>query len=108
MSAPSQQASLAALAALLSIDVTSVAGVGLQLTGTWSGTVSFEASIDGQNFVAFNMVPSNSATPASSATANGCFSANCAGYACVRARMSAFTSGAAIVTLLNEDGAGRF
>lgn len=90
------------------IDVTSRAGVGLQLTGTWVGTVSFEASLDGQTPVALNMVPSNSATPASSATSNGCFSANVAGFAIVQARMSSYTSGTALVTLIGADGAGRF
>lgn len=88
--------------------VRGLAGVALQLFGTWVGTVTFEATIDGNVWVAFNMVPSNSATPASTATANGCFSANCGGYEAVRARFSTATSGAVQAYLQGSVSAGRF
>ena len=89
------------------LDVDCAGAVGLQLTGTWVGTVSFEASLDGATFVAFNMVPSNSATAASSATGNGCWSANCGGYWRVRARMSAYTSGTAVAFLRGASSGGK-
>lgn len=108
MSSPAVTGSLGAASETVSVAVGNSGGVGLQLTGTWAGTVSFEASIDGLTFVAFNMVPSNSATAASSSTANGAWSANCAGFSIVRARMSSYTSGKAGVTLLNADASGRF
>ena len=92
------------------LNVRGSAGVGLQLTGTWSGTVSFEALVDGEanTWVAFNMVPSNSATAASTATGNGAWSANCAGYEAVRARFSTATSGTVRALLLATEGAGRY
>lgn len=90
------------------INVRTGAGVGLQLVGTWSGTVSFEATLDGRTWVAFNMVPSNSATAASSATANGAWSANCAGYEAIRARFSTATSGTVEVHLQVTEAAGRY
>lgn len=94
----------------ITFSVRGLGGVGLQLTGTWAGTVSFEALIDGDAFtwVAFNMVPSNSATAASSATANGGWSANCAGYEAVRARFSTVTSGTVRAVMQGAEAAGRF
>jgi hypothetical protein len=57
--------------------------VAVQITGTLSATISFEATVDGTNWVAFNMIPSNSATVAAG----------------IRARCSAYTSGAPVVTI---------
>ena len=93
---------------LISIGTRGLAGVGLQLLGTWAGTVSFEATLDGENWVAFNMVPAASATAASSATANGCWSANCGGYEAVRARFSTATSGTVRAWMEASEGAGRY
>jgi hypothetical protein len=108
MSSPAVCGSLTSASPSLSAGVSNSGGIGLQLTGTWTGTVSFEASIDGLTFVALNLVPSNSATAASSATSNGCWTGNVAGFAVVRARFSTATSGTVGVTLLNADAAGRF
>lgn len=93
---------------VIQIGTRGLAGVALQLLGTWSGTVTFEATVDGNNWVTFNMVPSASATPASTATSNGCWSANCAGYEAVQARFSTATSGAVQAYLQGCAGAGRF
>mgnify|MGYP001566147037 CR=1 FL=1 len=90
------------------IGVRGLSGVALQLTGTWSGTVTFEATLEGNTWVAFNMVPSNSATAASTATANGAWSVNCGGYDAVRARFSTATSGTVKVTLQACPSAGRY
>lgn len=108
MSSPAVQASLSVAQDALNIGVGNCGGVALQLAGTWAGTVSFEATVDGLTWVAFNMVPSNSATAASSSTGNGVWSANCAGYATVRARFSTATSGTVNATGQNSDAAGRF
>lgn len=95
---------------VVQIGVRGMAGVALQLLGTWAGTVSFEAIVDGDagTWVAFTMVPSASATAASSATANGAWSANCAGYDSVRARFSTVTSGTVRAILQACATAGRF
>lgn len=92
----------------LPIDVRGLGAVGLQVAGTWTGTITFEASIDGRTFVALNMVPSNSATPASTTTGSGAWTANVAGFTLVRARWSTTTSGAPEVTLLAANLGGRF
>lgn len=62
-------------------------GVAIELYGTWTGTVTFEALV-GVNWVAFNMTPSNSGTDASTATGNGAWSKAYNGYTKVRARLS--------------------
>ena len=80
------------------IDVRKAGAVGLQLVGTFVGTIEFEGSINGGTFVALNLVPSNSATAATSATAVGAWSGNIGGYSVVRARSSAWTSGSATFT----------
>ena len=73
--------------------------VGIQLNGTWVATAQFKGSIDGANFVALSMVPSNSITTATSATANGVWNANVGGYQVIQVSLSAFTSGAVVVNL---------
>lgn len=90
------------------LGVEGCAGVALQLLGTWTGTVTFEATVEGNTWVAFNMVPSNSATAASTATGTGAWSANCAGYSAVRVRFSTATSGQVRATLRSCAAAGRF
>ena len=92
----------------VAIGVRGNGAVALQLLGTWSGTVTFEATVDGNTWVAFNMVPSNSATAASTATGNGAWSANCAGYDAVRARFSTATSGTVRAILQVTEAAGRY
>lgn len=89
------------------IDVRGAGAVGLQLAGTFVATVQFEACIEDGSFVALNMVPSNSATAATSATDVGAWSANCGGYATVQARASAYTSGTVRVTLQTASSGGK-
>lgn len=100
----------------ITMSVRGLASVGLQLVMSalaagvpaWSGTVSFEATIDGINWVALNMVPSNSASAASSATASGIWTANVGGFDIVRARVSAYTAGWVEAWMEGSEGAGRF
>lgn len=88
------------------ISVDGAGAVGLQITGTFTGTVSFEGSLDCQTYVALNMHPLNSTVAASSATAVGAWSSNVGGVSCVQARMSSYTSGTAVVTLRKAPGNG--
>lgn len=44
-------------------------GIGVQISGTISATLQFEASIDGVNFIAAPMVPSGGGAAVTSATA---------------------------------------
>lgn len=70
-----------------------------QLTGTWAGTVTFEASVDSANWVTVSVTPSNSATTVTTATGNGVWWVENTGYAAFRARFSTATSGTVKMTI---------
>jgi len=92
---------------VLLLDVRGLGGVALQLSGTFTLTVQFEATVDGQTWVSLRMLPSNSTSAVTNATATGAWSANVAGFKLLRARVSAFTSGSADVTFLASSASGR-
>lgn len=78
----------------------SVGTVGIQITGTMTGTtIAFEATVDGSNWVALNCMPSLSATAASTATAVGAWTVSSGGYAAVRARCSVYASVSPVLTV---------
>lgn len=73
--------------------------VAFQVTGTWTGTISFEATVDGSNWVALEVESvGNSATLATSTTANGIFRAVVLGLSQVRARLT-WTSGTSVTVV---------
>ncbi len=72
----------------------------IQVTGTWSGTITFEATLDGNNWVTATVldIGSTSRTHHSTTTTNGLFNADeYAGCLYFRARVSAYTSGSVTV-----------
>lgn len=79
-------------------------GIGVQVAGTFSGTLQFELTIDGTNYVA---VLGNSVTTGAQSvttTATGIFFFNVVGAFRVRVRSTAWTSGSATVTLVGLPG----
>ena len=92
---------------LLLLDVRGLGGVALQLSGTFTLTVQFEATVDGQTWVSLRMLPSRSVSGATSSTSAGAWSANVAGLKLLRARVSAYTSGSAELTILASAASGR-
>jgi hypothetical protein len=85
--------------------VVGYAGVAIQLTETWVGTVLFQATVDGSTWVSVNGLPPDSTTPASSATATGVWVFSAAGFKSIRAYCSAFSSGPIGVTLRADTAA---
>lgn len=74
--------------------------VGLALSGTWSGTVSFFATVNnGAVWSAFNVNPSASSTAVSTATANGSWTNSPAPYSHICAVFTTASSGTAVVTI---------
>jgi len=70
----------------------------LQVTGTFSATITFKASVDGTNFEDIATTNTNTGTIGTTATAAGIFRINCAGYQKVRAVISGYVSGTITVT----------
>ena len=82
-----------------------IVGHSVQVTGTWTGTLTFQASVDGSTYV--SLLGSNvaSGASASSTTANGVFSFTNGGYRSVRVTATAAMTGTAVVTI-NQGYAG--
>lgn len=80
---------------LVSVDAAGYRWVMCQITGTWSGTITFQASMDGANW--FNILvnrPDSTQNAFGTATANNIYSAALPGRY-FRARMTSYTSGTA-------------
>ena len=77
------------------IDAAGFSAVGVQVTGTFVGTVHFEGTVDGSNWVAVQGANLNDGSVATSATAAGLFSIPLAGLSHFRARV-AWTSGTSV------------
>jgi hypothetical protein len=75
--------------------------VAVQLTGTWTGTVTFEVSVDnGTTWVTQNMLPSTGTqTAVTSATANGVWYSSQLVGSQFRARFSTATTPPVVVTV---------
>lgn len=84
--------------------------VGVQIAGTFVGTLVFESSVDNSNYVAMTVVPmGGTGIPVMTTTAPGIWQADGTGMATFRVRCTAYTSGTAVVTLISSvgDGGGR-
>jgi hypothetical protein len=78
---------------------------GIQVTGTWGGTLVFEGSVDnGTTWVSIPAVVPVTGVEVTSTTANGVWSAACAGFAQVRVRGNTVTSGSATIFLDSATG----
>lgn len=91
------------------VDVSQRTDVAVHLTGTWAGTVTFEVSIDGTNWVSLAMLATTqtaNATRVASATANGMFVADVTPYKKFRARYSTDTSGTVVCRIYRATRGG--
>lgn len=94
---------IGALNAALAVAVEDTNYFTVQLNGTWAGTISFEATVDGTNWVSLALVNSSSTaltTGVVSTVGNGIFFHPSAFANQFRVRFSAYTSGTASVTFL--------
>ena len=96
--------SLTAAEQSVALTLAGAANVAWQLTGTWVGTVSFEASNDNTNWVAIWAYQAGTGTIVQDSTVNGVFRNTTAGFAYVRARCSAYSSGTIVVTGVGSQG----
>lgn len=70
----------------------------MQVQGITTATITFEATIDGANWVAVQATNLNSGNIATTTTADGIYRITVLGLVSVRARISAYTSGTITVT----------
>lgn len=79
--------------------------VGVQVVGTFTGTLGFELTIDGENWV---LVQATNVTNVGEVTATtpapGVFRFEVVGVTAVRVRALAWTDGSAVVTIVGMDG----
>lgn len=91
-------------------NVSSQGSIGIQITGTWSGTITFKSSIDGTTFVSLGVVSVADTTAAKvlTTTANGTFQATVAGLRTVRVHFTTRASGTATISARMTTVAGKF
>lgn len=65
----------------------------VQIAGISGDTITFEATVDGSNWVAIQFKNLNSGTEATTATADGIYRATVLGLLQVRARISTYSAG---------------
>lgn len=75
----------------------SATAVSVQVTGTWVGTLAFEGSNDGSNYVPLRGYPVAGGSYASDTSGNGAWTLPAGGLLYVRVRASVWTSGTATV-----------
>jgi hypothetical protein len=89
----------------VAINTQSSGTCGIQVTGTWTGTLVFEASVDnGTTWVSINATVPVTGVDVTSTTANGVWSASVAGFAQLRVRGNTVATGTAVVFLDSATG----
>jgi hypothetical protein len=71
--------------------------LGIQITGTWAGTITFSGSVNNSTYATILVVPVGATTPVSTTTANGVWTVAVGGLTSVRVAFTAYTSGTAVV-----------
>lgn len=98
MSTAGNEGTIAAVTQVVTLGVTGQGAIGIQVEGTWVGTLQFECSVGGA-YSTMNVTPPNSATAVTSTTANGIWLASAAGIRLIQIRASAWVSGSARIRL---------
>jgi hypothetical protein len=96
-------------AGCVTLKTSNYAGIGIQVTGSWSGTLAFQATTDGTNYVALNCSAANSTTAVTTTTANGLWKCGITGVGIVQVVFTSYASGTAVVTMqaaTAADGSG--
>lgn len=86
------------------LEVTQRDSIAIQVFGTFTGTLVIEATVDGTNWVAIQVIPAGGTNYQSSITTSGIYTTACGALQLVRIRASAFSSGSALVTLKTGNG----
>lgn len=79
-------------------------GVGVQITGTFSGTLTFQMTIDGTNWVNVQAADVSTGSASTGTTTTGIRYFNVVGAQSVRVTATGWTSGSAVVTVVGLPG----
>ena len=79
-------------------------GVGVQVTGTFSGTLTFQMTIDGTNWVNVQATDVSTNTAATTTTTTGIRFFNVVGAQSVRVTATVWSSGSAVCTVVGLPG----
>ena len=85
-----------------SLSLLGMGGVAMQLSSpsdNWSGTITFEGSVDGASFATLLVAASATGAAVSTATSTGLWFANCTGLKVVRGRVSTYSAGSIRMSL---------
>lgn len=91
---------LSALNEAVTVTVSDSDRIAFVVTGTFTGTITFEASVDGTTYAALGGQTPAGGGLITTLTAAGTYvtlAGGCQGYETVRARMSAYTDGSALI-----------
>lgn len=91
--------SLTALASVVAAAVKGAKSAVVQVTGTFVGTITFEASVDGVAWSTVQVIVQATSALATTTTTTGLFLVPNPGFGFIRARMSSYTSGTAGVNI---------
>lgn len=88
-------------------DTSNQGSIGIQVTGTWSGTITFQGSVNGTTFTSLVLVASNDIafTPVTTTTGNGVWNGSIAGLQKVRVVFTSYVSGSALVSIRSAQSA---
>lgn len=90
---------LSTLNSVVMMGVSGYGGVAFQIQGTFTGTITFEASVQGSEFEPLRVVATDNSTAVTTTTGTGIYIGSAVGLTTVRARMSAYSNGAASVII---------
>lgn len=93
------QGSITAAGASIVLVVDGFVQAALQITGTWSGTLLVEATVDGSTYFTVDAIPIPASSSVSSITTNGQWLIQTAGFLEIRIRCSSYDAGTAQVSL---------
>ena len=98
---------ITALNGTVQIDVGGYGSVAIQITGTWTATVTFQGTVDGTNWETLQVVPLASGTAVTSTTINGAWLVAAGGMNLIRCEATLFTSGTIQVDLQTNVAASK-
>ena len=93
---------LGALNAKVEYGIADADTVAVQVSGTWVGTITFSASLNGTDYVVYGMntlIRANNYDQQSTTTINGIFSHETHGLPFIRVEMTSYTSGTANILI---------